>query len=82
MLLQLQDYIKNRQIVSLRELATHFRAPPAAIEPILEQLIRKGRVQKVAPGHCGSCNQCSPETFELYQWRISNAIRSNDKSPQ
>ncbi|HIK34080.1 MAG TPA: FeoC-like transcriptional regulator [Thermosynechococcus sp. M98_K2018_005] len=82
MLLQLQEYIRNRQIVSLRELATHFRAPPAAIEPILDQLIRKGRVQKVASRHCGGCNQCSSETFELYQWGTSNAIRSNDKSTQ
>lgn len=81
-LLQLQEYIRNRQIVSLRELATHFRAPPAAIEPILDQLIRKGRVQKVASRHCGGCNQCSSETFELYQWGTSNAIRSNDKSTQ
>ncbi|HIK24895.1 MAG: FeoC-like transcriptional regulator [Thermosynechococcus sp. Uc] len=82
MLLQLQEYIKNRQIVSLRELATHFRAPPAAIKPILEQLIRKGRVQKVAPSNCSGCNQCGSETFELYQWRISNAIRSNDPATQ
>lgn len=46
MLLQLQDYIQKHHVVSLEELVAHFQVPPAMIELILSQLIRKGRVKK------------------------------------
>lgn len=82
MLLQLQDYIQKRQMVSLAELATHFHTSPAVIEPILRQLIRKGRLQKVTPSRCGGCHQCGSHTLELYEWRTNHAIHSNDQSAQ
>lgn len=80
MLLQLQDYVKNRQVVSMEELATHLRVPASVIEPLLGQLIRKGRVQKVTSSRCGGCYQCGSHALELYEWRPNNAIPSNNKS--
>lgn len=82
MLLQLQDYIQKRQVVSLAELATHFHTSPAVIEPILRQLIHKGRLQKVTSSHCGGCHSCGSPTLELYEWRTNHAIPSNDQSAQ
>lgn len=82
MLLQLQDYIQKRQVVSLAELVTHFQTSPTVIEPILGQLIRKGRVQKVASSCCGGCHQCGSHALELYEWRTNHAIPSNDQSAQ
>ncbi|MDR7992299.1 FeoC-like transcriptional regulator [Thermosynechococcus sp. TG252] len=82
MLLQLQDYIQKHHVVSLEELVAHFQVPPAMIELILSQLIRKGRVKKIIPSHCGSCHQCGFYPLELYEWRINNAIPSNDQPAQ
>ncbi|WP_399370709.1 FeoC-like transcriptional regulator [Thermosynechococcus sp. HN-54] len=82
MLLQLQDYIQKHHVVSLEELVAHFQVPPAMIELILSQLIRKGRVKKIIPSRCGSCHQCGSHALVLYEWRINNAIPSNDQSAQ
>ncbi|AHB88385.1 hypothetical protein NK55_05345 [Thermosynechococcus sp. NK55a] len=82
MLLELQDYIKKRQVVSIEELVNHFRSPPSLIEPMIEQLIAKGRVQKITPSHCSSCQQCGSQSLQLYEWRMNHVIFSNDQSPK
>ncbi|BAY50764.1 hypothetical protein NIES2134_116590 [Thermostichus vulcanus NIES-2134] len=71
MLLELQDYIKKRKVVSMEDLVNHFRLPSSVIEPIIEQFMDKGRVQKINPRRCGSCHQCDSLSLQLYEWRMN-----------
>ncbi|WP_448525942.1 FeoC-like transcriptional regulator [Parathermosynechococcus lividus] len=81
-LLQVQSYIKEHHVVSMAQLATHFDKSPAVLEPLLVQLIRKGRLEKLAAPRCGGCHQCHSTDLDLYQWRSTNAINCNDQSPE
>ncbi len=65
---QLQDYLRTHRQVSLYELTIHFQMDADALRGILGQLVRKGRVRKLAGKQCGSCHSCLPESLELYQW--------------
>jgi len=69
-LAQIRDYLRERGLVSLGDLALHFDSDPEAMRGMLEQWIRRGRVRKrLASASCGSgCTQCDPKTVELYEW--------------
>ncbi|MGL5193467.1 MAG: FeoC-like transcriptional regulator, partial [Chroococcales cyanobacterium] len=54
---------------SLGQLEQHFHVSSNALSPMLDKLIRKGRVQKiVSSNRCGSCGSCAPETLIIYYW--------------
>jgi putative ferrous iron transport protein C len=68
-LIELKLYLKSRQLVSLHEAAVHFKKDPAAIGGMLENWVRKGRVEKIAAGTCPrGCCTCAQEKVELYRW--------------
>ena len=56
---EIRRRLEQRGESSLRELAAHFRMEPAAIEPMLDLLVRKGSIQ-VEKVNCGaSCKGCT-----------------------
>lgn len=48
MILELQNYLAQKQKVSLAELETHFRSHPDALRAMLNKLVNKGRVRPVS----------------------------------
>jgi len=69
-LLEIKNYLQLRKQASLTDIALHFDADPAAVEGMLEQWIRKGKVHKTTlTTSCGSsCNQCGSAETALYVW--------------
>lgn len=72
-LLELKEYLQNRNIVSINDLSVHFRTSPETLEPMLEHWIRKGKLRKEeSPG--GSCGgkhstcSCGDSEQIWYQW--------------
>ena len=58
MLREIQQLLRDRGRLSLRELALHFRMEPDAVEPMLDLLVSKGRISRV-DFHCSSGCSCS-----------------------
>lgn len=68
-LTEIQTYLSQQGQASLGQLEQHFHVNSHALSPMLEKLIRKGRVQKIASSNrCGSCSSCAPETLIIYYW--------------
>lgn len=70
---QLQTYLRTHPQTSLEELARQFQTDADALREMLNLLIRKGRVRKLAGKQCGGCHSCAPESLELYEWIRSNS---------
>jgi putative ferrous iron transport protein C len=69
MLLQdLQTYLKQRHRASLQEMSQQFHMDANALRGMLQQLVRKGRVQKTEGSKCAHCCECEPESIEFYEW--------------
>ncbi|MEW8033668.1 MAG: FeoC-like transcriptional regulator [Candidatus Thiodiazotropha endolucinida] len=70
MLSTIRDYLSRRGQATLAEIALHVDAEPEAVRGMLQQWIRKGRVeQRKVEAACGtSCNRCDPTEMELYVW--------------
>ena len=63
MFAEIRKLLEARGKLSLRELATHFTMSPPAIEPMLDLLVRKGRIcmEKVDCGSsCSGCTSACP----------------------
>ncbi|MET0067345.1 MAG: FeoC-like transcriptional regulator [Candidatus Thiodiazotropha sp.] len=71
MLALIRDYLRERGEASLADIALHMDADPGAVRGMLEQWVRKGRVEVVkAKAACGTtCTQCDPASMERYIWR-------------
>ncbi len=68
-LTDLQGYVCARERVSLAQLSARFDAQPDALRGMLDRLVAKGRVRRVAPAaRCGGCRICPSEALELYEW--------------
>ena len=70
MLSTIRDYLSQRGQATLAEIALHVDAEPDAVRGMLQQWVRKGRVeQRKVEANCGtSCNRCDPAAMELYVW--------------
>ena len=67
----IKEYFRNHKVASLSDLSLRFRVEPGAMRGILEQWIRKGRLEKlVQEGSCPSCCgcECNYELMEFYKW--------------
>ncbi|MEN8214302.1 MAG: FeoC-like transcriptional regulator [Pseudomonadota bacterium] len=73
----IKNYLQQRRQASLTDIALHLDADPAAVEGMLEQWIRKGKVHKTTlTTSCGSsCNQCDSAESALYVWGEEPAIQ-------
>jgi hypothetical protein len=68
--IQIKQYLIDRKIATLQDIAIHFRKETDTITPMLDIWVRKGKVKKNAgdPG-CGiGCCKCDPATLETYEW--------------
>jgi len=66
----IRDYLQQREQATLSDLALHFDTEPQALRQMLDQWVRKGRVERLAvSSSCGSsCNKCNPAATEIYRW--------------
>jgi len=71
-LLELKEYLRRKESVSLGDLSLHFRVPSEALEPMLEHWMRKGNVLRKT--HDGCCKgkhsgcSCGGGGHALYEW--------------
>ncbi len=70
-LIRLRNYLRERKIVPLQDMALHFMVDTETVRPLLDVWIAKGKVQKLAgaPRTCKGCCKCDPATIETYEWR-------------
>jgi hypothetical protein len=69
-LTDLKEYVRERGIVSLHEMSLHFSSDASAISAMMENWIRKGKVEKIQmdSGSCGGCVMCPKDIKVHYQW--------------
>ena len=62
------EFLQQRDVASLGEIARHVGAEQDAVRNMLATLQRKGKVHRASPGGgCGSsCQQCATGSLELY----------------
>jgi predicted ArsR family transcriptional regulator len=70
MLSAIKEYLAQRGQATLADIALHVDAEPDAVRGMLQQWVRKGRVErrKVEAACATSCNRCDPAAMELYVW--------------
>lgn len=70
MLIQLRDYIKRGQVVSLEQLTREFHIDKQALQPMLDIWVAKGVIQPCQEkAVCGSgCSSCKINMPVFYQW--------------
>ncbi len=75
MLTEVLKLLKKHRRLSLLEIAGYFRMEPAALEPVLDILLRKKRI-RVVSAECstaGSCKGCSCSSKEdMLSFEIAN----------
>lgn len=70
MLLAIKDYMRERERVTLRELAIRFESDPDAVRAMLDKWIEKGKVVKCDGYACNDCStHCTTaQQEEAYEW--------------
>lgn len=68
---EIKNYLMEHKQVTLGDLSIHFDTDPEAMQGMLEQWIRKGRVlkselQATCNKTCSQC--CSAFAMEIYEW--------------
>ncbi len=66
MLTEVLELLEKHGRLSLREISGHFQMEPAAMEPVLDVLLRKKRIRAVSAecSTAGSCKGCSCSSRE------------------
>jgi hypothetical protein len=69
MLSRLRDYLQQRRVAPLSDIALHLGVAPDVARAMLERWQRKGRIERVDTGRvCGSCDRCAVGALEVYRW--------------
>ncbi len=70
MLLQLRDFIRKNQIVSIQQLSREFHIDEQALQPMLEIWMRKGAIRpSQTKSACkSSCYGCGPKKRMFYEY--------------
>lgn len=71
MIARLSQLLQTHGRASLTELALALHSAPEALAPMLELLMRKGRVREVVGaqgGRCGGCCKCEKGAMKVYEW--------------
>ncbi|MEJ2611674.1 MAG: FeoC-like transcriptional regulator [Candidatus Thiodiazotropha sp.] len=78
MLSAIRNYLQQRGAATLMDIALHLDAQPDAVRGMLQQWVRKGRVEmRKTEVACGStCTRCDPASRELYIWHGSTDVRN------
>lgn len=75
----LQGYLSDNGRASLSQLELRFGVQPSALRAMLDRLVAKGRVRRLAPPmRCVGCTLCPEEALELYEW---TAAPATDEAP-
>ncbi len=69
-LIQLKQYLRGRKVTPLQDMALHFKVDIAAVRPLLEVWMAKGKVRNIegVAANCGGCCKCDAAAIELYEW--------------
>ncbi len=69
MLLQLSDFIKRENIVSVQQLMREFHVDELALQPMLDLLVRKGLIcEYLENDSCGQrCVRCKNDALKFYK---------------
>lgn len=69
-LITVRHYLQERRIVSLQDIATHFRVDAQTIRPLLDIWIKKGKAKRITDANaaCACCAECESAKVETYQW--------------
>jgi hypothetical protein len=70
-LTDIREFFSRQQAASLAELSLHFRVDADAMRGMLDQWIRKGKLQKLPQGaKCSGCceSTCDSDSMEIYHW--------------
>ena len=69
-LITVRHYLQERRIVSLQDIATHFRVDAQTMRPLLDIWIKKGKAKRIADANaaCACCAKCESAKVETYQW--------------
>ena len=75
-LVELRDYIRARQRVSLQEISRHFHSEPQVVSGMLDIWLQKNKITRhsVKSAKCGGCCCCDPAANQFYEW--------NDTAPK
>ena len=66
---EVKQYIRQRQRVSLTDIANHFDVEADALRGMLDFWINKGKIQQsVSPSCQSSCHCDFKQTVEYYEW--------------
>lgn len=69
MLSRLRDYLQERHVAPLSDIALHLGVAPEVARAMVERWQRKGRIERVDTGRvCGSCDRCGVGALEVYRW--------------
>ena len=77
-LIDIQAYLAKNQKASLSDLSTHFRMSADALSPMLDRLLKKGRIRLISLEKCGGCSRCTPESMAFYEWIEGNSTGTNN----
>jgi hypothetical protein len=65
------EVLESRGMMTLAELAAHFRMEPAALEPLLGMLVSRGRIRVLGAdcgrGPCSGCSCTERENMVFYE---------------
>ena len=69
---EVKGYIRERELVSAREIADHFDTGVGTVRQWMVWLIQQGQIQQIEGGVCtsGTCGGCAAagEGATLYRW--------------
>ena len=77
----IQKFIADNKRASIADLKLHFRMDGDALRGMLNRLIRKGRISKMAEAKkCGGCASCADDATEIYVW-VNSGESVSEKEP-
>jgi hypothetical protein len=66
---EIRDHLKLNRRAAVVDMANRFNTSPDALRGMLDKLVAKGQIKKLPAGTaCSGCQDCAPETIELYEW--------------
>lgn len=75
-LTEIKEYVQQRKVVSLKEVALHFKADESAVVPMVERWVEKEKIKKVemTAGQCAGCTSCDSSIRVHYEWLGDQSI--------
>ncbi len=69
-LVELREYLIERKMAPLQDMAFHFNMEPETVRPMMDKWLSKGKVRFYDNniGCSKGCCKCDPATIETYEW--------------